>query len=266
MPPRGGRGGGRGGKSGGGPPNAQWDYDPEFQPDYKPTELFPPVDQYAPSYMTRRERLQVARYRTFRDRVHEGPLYTVLSETKHAGRLADPFEGMPTYTQKYQKRTRRLPKLDTRPYVLEFFPRELWSTLDPDHDKNRDLPPDGVSANKRQKKLTFARDDAAKLLREAEAVRAEMAEKRDGDVAAGDDAAAAARNDDVKDDLDAENDGNDNDDDNEGAAPEEEVDDEFEEDEDDAGDDYNAQQHYEDADYDDDDGGGGGDEDFGQME
>ncbi len=66
--------------------------------------------------MTRRERLQVARYRAFRDRVHEGPLYTVLSETKQAGKQADPFEGMPTYTQKYQKRTRRLPKLDTRPY------------------------------------------------------------------------------------------------------------------------------------------------------
>lgn len=62
----------------------------------------------------------------------------------------DPFEGMPTYSQRYTRKRRKIPKLDTRPYstlpllsafkfrlnhsyitVLKFFPKELWSILDP---------------------------------------------------------------------------------------------------------------------------------------
>lgn len=58
----------------------------------------------------------MARYRAFRDRVHQGPLYTVLGDRHQAGNQADPFESMPTYTQKYRKQTRKIPRLDTRPY------------------------------------------------------------------------------------------------------------------------------------------------------
>ncbi|OCL10013.1 hypothetical protein AOQ84DRAFT_353741 [Glonium stellatum] len=80
------------------------------------------------------------RYRALRDRIHEGPLYTILGDTVRVGKagpppaaLFDPFLGMPTYTQKYMKQRRKIPRLDTRPYVMRFFPEELWSILDPTH-------------------------------------------------------------------------------------------------------------------------------------
>jgi DNA-directed RNA polymerase III subunit RPC7 len=61
----------------------------------------------------------------------------------------DPFNGMESYTNRYLKPKRRVPELNTRPYgwfalttfnqllliklriVLNFFPKELWSVLDP---------------------------------------------------------------------------------------------------------------------------------------
>ncbi len=54
--------------------------------------------------------------------MHEGPLYAVLGDNVRIGKpgasasVFDPFEGMPTYSMKYRKKRRRLPKLDTRPY------------------------------------------------------------------------------------------------------------------------------------------------------
>lgn len=82
-------------------------------------------DPPPPKPLTRTERLQVAHYRSFRDRIHEGPLYSVLGDNvrvgKHGASAAaqfDPFEGMPTYSMKYKKKRRRLPKLDTRPYGI----------------------------------------------------------------------------------------------------------------------------------------------------
>lgn len=82
-------------------------------------------DPPPPKPLTRTERLQIAHYRSFRDRVHEGPLYSVLGDNVRVGKQGtsvaaqfDPFEGMPTYSMKYKKKRRRLPKLDTRPYGI----------------------------------------------------------------------------------------------------------------------------------------------------
>ena len=76
-----------------------------------------------PKPLTKDERMQVARFRSLRDRIHEGPLYTVLGENVRVGKTGntaaahfDPFEGMPTYSQRYTRKRRRIPKLDTRPY------------------------------------------------------------------------------------------------------------------------------------------------------
>ncbi|KAI9807808.1 MAG: hypothetical protein M1825_005113 [Sarcosagium campestre] len=76
----------------------------------------------------------------------------------------DPFEGMPTYSEKYQRKVRKTPKLDTRPYVLKLFPRELWSTLDPDHDVQ-----DGTAVpSKKRKTLQFSTtQDSITLLEDA---------------------------------------------------------------------------------------------------
>lgn len=96
-----------------------------------PWELFGPglIDKiqqttipYAPP-PRRSEKIEVARYRSLRARIHEGPLYTVLGASARIGKSApppaavfDPFEGMPTYAQKYKKQRRRMPRLDSRPY------------------------------------------------------------------------------------------------------------------------------------------------------
>ncbi len=80
-------------------------------------------DPPPPRPLTRNERLEIAHLRSFRERMHEGPLYTVLGDNVRVGKQGsiasaqfDPFEGMPTYSMKYKKKRRRLPKLDTRPY------------------------------------------------------------------------------------------------------------------------------------------------------
>jgi hypothetical protein len=64
-----------------------------------------------------------------RDRIHEGPFYTILNDGMKNGlkrkasepapteaSLFDPFTGNQTYSAKYLKVRRRLPKLDARPY------------------------------------------------------------------------------------------------------------------------------------------------------
>jgi DNA-directed RNA polymerase III subunit RPC7 len=97
-----------------------------------------------------------------RDRIHEGPFYTILNDGMKNGlkrkanepapteaSLFDPFTGNQTYSAKYLKVRRRLPKLDARPYgelkwkqsqkgnpalihttVVDLFPAELRPTLD----------------------------------------------------------------------------------------------------------------------------------------
>lgn len=42
----------------------------------------------------------------------------------------DPFTGVPTYEMKYEKKTRAIPLLSGRPFIKDFFPAELHSTLD----------------------------------------------------------------------------------------------------------------------------------------
>lgn len=77
-----------------------------------------------PKPLTKDERIQVAHFRSLRNSIHEGPLYTVLGDNVRVGKTGytptaanfDPFEGMPTYSKKYTKQRRRIPKLDTRPY------------------------------------------------------------------------------------------------------------------------------------------------------
>jgi DNA-directed RNA polymerase III subunit RPC7 len=64
-----------------------------------------------------------------RERIHEGPFYTILNDGMKNGlkrrandpapteaSLFNPFTDNQTYTSKYLKVRRRIPKLDTRPY------------------------------------------------------------------------------------------------------------------------------------------------------
>ncbi|KAL8752998.1 MAG: hypothetical protein Q9184_005555 [Pyrenodesmia sp. 2 TL-2023] len=215
-------------------------WDPDIDLDRPtPTPLFPPYSPSPPAPLTTAEKAQVASFLSLRARIHEGPFYTILDDDARVGKKTaasaaatfDPFRGMPTYSQKYIKKRRRLPKLSARPYVLKYFPKELWSTLDPKNHKPS--KPNGPTANGTRKtkpteKITL--QDAAE------------GEQVSGDE---DDAAMGER------DPDEE-------------AMEEPVEDEFDEDDDDGGD-YNAEQYFDDGGEDADDldggdeGGGGGD-------
>lgn len=72
--------------------------------------------------LSKEEKSQVAKYRALRNRIHEGPLYTVLGENvrvkKQTGygtssrMVTDPFEGVETWSQRYTRRKRRLPQLN----------------------------------------------------------------------------------------------------------------------------------------------------------
>jgi len=72
------------------------------------------------------EKRVIYHYRTLRARIHDGPLYAVLDANARISKKGrarspaaahfDPFEGQPTYTQRYKKKRNTLPTLSTRPF------------------------------------------------------------------------------------------------------------------------------------------------------
>lgn len=192
--------------------------------------------------MSQAEKIQVSRFRSLLNDIHEGPLYTVLGDnfrvvkpTASSAATFDPFEGMPTYSQKYTKRRRRIPKLDTRPYVLKFFPKELWSTLDPSSGSQN-----GADMNSMGKKLQLS-----------SIKRADRLAGLDGE-------------ENISGDEDAEDMAERNLDGTDTPAEEEDIDDEYEDDEE--GGDYNAEQYFDDGGDDaGDDYDGGGDAEGGDY-
>ncbi|KAI4128884.1 MAG: hypothetical protein LQ338_002514 [Usnochroma carphineum] len=175
---------------------------------------------------------QVAAFRALRARIHEGPFYTILDSDARIGKKTaktaaanvDPFEAMPTYSQKYMKKRRRLPKLSAMPYVLKYFPKELWPTLDPKNHKSSNINGQSKVIPKRKE-----RQENGETAQETAGDRSGDEDMRDRDP--------------------------------EEEAMEEPVENEFDEDDDDGGD-YNAEQYFDDGgdDLGDDlDGGDGGD-------
>ncbi len=191
--------------------------------------------------------------------MHEGPLHAVLGDdvrvaksSVEAAAVFDPFDGMPTYTQKYRKKRSRIPRLNDRPYgrqiscaesflwglltkwydaVLRFFPEELRQTLDPNYGTD----------NKPVKKKKLDLMAGSKRLSRLDELEDEAEQKGTGDE-------AEKGDDDLDDDEDAQDD--------------EDRDTDFENDEDD-NDDYNAENYFDDGEDDYNDGGdGGGGEDY----
>ncbi|KAF2177757.1 hypothetical protein K469DRAFT_696378 [Zopfia rhizophila CBS 207.26] len=130
---RGGYGGGRGGAGARGKlkiagVDCEWDIK-GLVVKTTPAEKFPKQPPPRQPPPTDDEKILCQRYRALRDRIHDGPLYTVLGDGIKAGEkrkadgppptaeaLFDPFTGTETYSAKYRKVRRRMPKLDTRPY------------------------------------------------------------------------------------------------------------------------------------------------------
>lgn len=90
----------------------------------EPNSLFP--QKYTVPFarkLSPAEQTQVDYYRELRESFHEGPYYSVLdasSSNAKKGSAArsnfDAFHGMPTYSGRYQKKRRTLPKITGRPY------------------------------------------------------------------------------------------------------------------------------------------------------
>ncbi|KAL3465858.1 DNA-directed RNA polymerase III, subunit Rpc31 [Aspergillus heterothallicus] len=226
-----------------------WDTtDPSGEADTAPTPLFPKYAIPRARPISDREQVQVNLYRTLRERFHDGPYYSILGVSSGSNGYTasskanfDPFNGMPSYSGKYQKKKRLVPKLQGRPYVLKFFPRELWPTAQPSFKPDAMLDGYVPQTLRSGIKRGFEEDD------EDEETLKRRREGGEGEGGEGEDMEA--------DILDADED-----------QEEEIVDDDFEDDEDEMGGDYNAEQYFDggEEDYGDDgfgDGGGGGDED-----
>ncbi|OJJ87329.1 DNA-directed RNA polymerase III subunit C31 [Aspergillus glaucus CBS 516.65] len=222
-----------------------WETDAGGEPDTAPTPLYPKYNVTRAMLLTPREQLQVDYYRDLRERYHEGPYYSVLdaaSSSAKKGSAArvnfDPFHGMPSYSGKYQKKKRTLPKLQGRPYIMRFFPRELWQTIQPSFKPETSM--DGYVSQ-------VARTGAKRGFEDDEEEEEDQLKRRRAE----DDEEGGEGEDILDPDEEQE---------------EEIVDDNFEDDDDDMGGDYNAEQYFDggDDEYGDDgfgDGGGGGEED-----
>jgi DNA-directed RNA polymerase III subunit RPC7 len=104
----------------------------------RPQQEAPPPQAPPP---TAHEEGLIAHYLAVRDRIHEGPFYTILNDGMNDGlkrkasepapteaSLFNPFSDNQTYSSKYFKVRRRLPKLDARPYGKSDSERHTWET------------------------------------------------------------------------------------------------------------------------------------------
>ncbi|EEP79454.1 conserved hypothetical protein [Uncinocarpus reesii 1704] len=155
---------------------------------------------------------------------------------------------MATYGQRYLKKARTLPKLSAIPFEMNFFPKELWSTVDP---KYVGLPgANGFGALSRAGQKRGFEDDEEDEVVDAARKRRTVDEGED-------EGSDVDRRRDTDDEGGLEE---------EGEGEEEIVDDDFEDDEEDMGGDYNAEQYFDAGDEGDDYGDGdGGDGDGGVL-
>lgn len=151
----------------------------------------------------------------------------------------DPFEGAPTYSQRFVRKRNTLPRLSTRPFVKEFFPPELWTTLDPGATSG------GANGTTKKSLQLYTKTKADRWAALANA----------GDEDEGGDGAADEEVDEEEGDAAAK----------EGDEEKEDEDpDQFDEDDEDMDDDYNAENYFDGGDDDDfgGDEGGGGEDDY----
>ncbi|KAM5472450.1 DNA-directed RNA polymerase III subunit C31 [Microsporum audouinii] len=208
--------------------------------DTSPTPLFPKYTLPVPAKFTESEVSGVQLYRQLREKIHDGPFYTVLSTQPSYGKKGvsaraqfDPFQGMASYGQRYMRKSRTLPKLSAIPFEMNFFPKELWSTLDP---KYVGLP--GAFANgagsfsKATQKRGFEEDEEEDEEDESRRKKRNQGDEDDDGSDLGDKRRGNARE------------GEEAPDDDDDEGEDEIVDDDFEEDEEEMGGDYNAEQYF----------------------
>ncbi|TAQ85346.1 hypothetical protein B7494_g6335 [Chlorociboria aeruginascens] len=246
-----GRGGMRGGLKG-----ATWDYDASIKLDHKPSALFPAHPNLKrPAPFTDEEKAQVENYKKLREEIHSGDFYTQSTKidfnapVKTYGEdqinsqygvnpmsVIDPFEGVETYSMKYNPKKRNIPKLSGRTFNKELFPEELWSTLE---GKSGEKVLKDIQKAAKKKEALFANTDTK------EAQEKILSDKIDK----------------IKEAAVAGEDGEDEDEeDEENIDAEEDYD--FEDDEEEMGGDYDGEKYFSPGDDEEEDDGGGGGDDY----
>ncbi|EGD87769.1 hypothetical protein H112_04236 [Trichophyton rubrum D6] len=233
--------------------------------DTSPTPLFPKYTVPVPAQFTDAEISRVQLYRQLREKIHDGPFYTVLASQPSYGKKGvparaqfDPFQGMASYGQRYMKKSRTLPKLSAVPFgnalltphyfdvvqrtnkkresnniaEMNYFPKELWSTLDPKYVGLPGTFANGGGFSKAMQKRGFEEDED-----EDEEDEGRRKKRNQGDEDDEGSDAGGRRRTGVREGEDAL-------DDDEEDAEDEIVDDDFEEDEEEMGGDYNAEQYF----------------------
>ncbi|CAD0013672.1 unnamed protein product [Aureobasidium pullulans] len=135
---RGGGWGGGGGKNDLGKMGGQalpWEYDPELEGklNTKPSEKFPQTRQPPMNAPWSTTTARCALESTTALSMPSYPLPPASTSLAKVPPQAhyDPFESMPTYSQRYTKRKNTLPRLSGRPFVKSYFPEELWAVIEP---------------------------------------------------------------------------------------------------------------------------------------
>ncbi|KAF2795932.1 hypothetical protein K505DRAFT_238881 [Melanomma pulvis-pyrius CBS 109.77] len=214
-----------------------------------PTELFPPRSMRPFRKPSAQEESVLENFLGIRESIHNGPFYTVLNDgmkngfkpkgnkpAPTAASLFNTFLDNETYTAKYNKVQRRIPKLDTRPYARQFFPKELRGILgdDPDDLEDEVDGPSEEGPAKKRKTLAVSQET---VLSRIDRLLKEEEEKA---------------HEDPNGDEDAEDDEDDEEDDEKPDAVDE--DDDFSaasSGSEESGDDYNAEQYFDNGDDDD---------------
>jgi DNA-directed RNA polymerase III subunit RPC7 len=200
--------------------------------------------------LSNRERRQVKNYKRLQDEIRQGPLYTeptkrdgdgpakTFSEAQFNSQYGvkskadtDPFTGVETYSMKYAPKKQTMPTLSGRPFNKEFFPKELWATLDGE-DGQKTRKSLGIAA-KKSLILGGSSDDSEE--------RSRILLEKIKNVAG------------AEDDMEVEE---------EEEAIEEEEDYDFEDDEQEMGGDYDGEKYFDNGEGDSDDGGDAGNDDY----
>ncbi|KAK9237821.1 DNA-directed RNA polymerase III, subunit Rpc31 [Lipomyces kononenkoae] len=208
----------------------------DIKPEFAPSELYREFDLPLQANLTDFEKRSVSQFLQYQQDVRDSAFYVTDQKkgaVEYEGGIND---GIKRYSDRYLKKRKVGKSVTDHPYIIEFFPRELYSAL-------------GVKSSEVTKKPKGRRLDLAQFRETLE----------DGEEEAlGDDATAGARlGADVENEEDDENERkagglNEQEDEDEEEEEEEEEEDEFEEDEDG---DYNAERYFDDGEEDYDDGG-----------
>jgi len=144
---------------------------------YKPRDTYPAMIVPKPVPPSDFEASSFQYFSILRKQIRDGPSYTVLNhpapiqkpgelsgnyptdsiETKTAQTISNPFENMQTYSQKYVKLRRTMPKLDDRVYIKSYFPNELHHLIDPSVKPRSSRTKQG--AENRRKRIAKLGDD-----------------------------------------------------------------------------------------------------------